>query len=188
MWAISKTRERVIPHEFRRMTKQSAAVINCNNGIRATEESPGEDARRLPAGRRLSPVDDMKKTRRSSQVGDTVRTELSLILQRELNDPSLGFLTVTDVEMSPDLKYAKVFISSLSDPSSASEAVKNLVKGRARIRHLLAQRANLRYTPELDFRLDQTALQASSIEQILHDVLPAGQKENDDHDDDNDNE
>jgi len=130
----------------------------------------------------------MKKTRRSSQVGDTVRTELSLILQRELNDPSLGFLTVTDVEMSPDLKYAKVFISSLSDPKNASEAVKNLAKGRARIRHLLAQHANLRNTPELDFRLDQTALQASSIEQILHDVLPAGQKENDDHDDDSDNE
>lgn len=126
----------------------------------------------------------MKKTRRSAQVGDIVRSDLSLILQRELNDPSLGFLTVTDVEMSPDLRYAKVFVSSLSDPKNSAEAVGTLQKASARIRRLLAQRGGLRYTPELDFRLDQTAAQASSIEEILHDVLPHERKEDDAHDDD----
>jgi ribosome-binding factor A len=119
----------------------------------------------------------MKKTRRSAQVGDIVRSDLSLILQRELNDPSLGFLTVTDVEMSPDLRYAKVFVSSLSDPKNSAGAVSTLQKASGRIRRLLAQRGGLRYTPELDFRLDQTAAQASSIEQILHEIHPAEEKE-----------
>jgi ribosome-binding factor A len=126
----------------------------------------------------------MKKTRRSMQVGDVVRSELSLIVQRELNDPSLGFLTVTDVELSPDLRYAKVFVSSLSDPANAGEAVRALQKAQGRIRHLLAQRGQLRYTPELDFRLDQTAAQASSIERILHqDHRPADEGTHSDDDD-----
>ena len=115
----------------------------------------------------------MKKTRRSSQVGDTIRTDLSVILQRELNDPAIGFLTVTDVELSPDLQYARVFVSSLAPGPEAQESLKALQKANARIRFLLGQRAKLRFTPHLEFRLDTTAARASNIEQILHDVLPS---------------
>jgi ribosome-binding factor A len=115
----------------------------------------------------------MKKTRRSSQVGDTIRTDLSVILQRELNDPAIGFVTVTDVELSPDLQYARVFVSSLKSEAEAQEALKALQKANGRIRFLLGQRAKLRFTPQLEFRLDTTAARASNIEQILHDVLPS---------------
>lgn len=114
----------------------------------------------------------MKKTRRTTQVGDEIRSELSLILQRELNDPDLGFLTVTAVELSPDLKYAKVFVSSLSKPKDRQKSLDTLRHAAGRIRHLLAQRANLRYTPELDFRLDETAERAASVERVLQKVKP----------------
>jgi len=119
----------------------------------------------------------MKKTRRSSQVGDTIRTDLSVILQRELNDPAIGFVTVTDVELSPDLQYARVFVSSLASGPEGEQAVKALQKANGRIRFLLGQRARLRFTPHLEFRLDTTAARASNIEQILHDVLPPGTEE-----------
>jgi ribosome-binding factor A len=119
----------------------------------------------------------MKKTRRSSQVGDTIRTDLSVILQRELNDPAIGFVTVTDVELSPDLQYARVFVSSLAAGAEGEQAVKALQKANGRIRFLLGQRARLRFTPQLEFRLDTTAARASNIEQILHDVLPPGTEE-----------
>jgi ribosome-binding factor A len=109
----------------------------------------------------------MKRTKRSSQVADVIRTELSTILQRELSDPSLGFLTVTEVEVSPDLHYAKVFISSLDKPKEREKALAALKHAGGRIRHLLAQRAALRYTPELDFRLDETAERAASIDRLL---------------------
>ena len=120
----------------------------------------------------------MKKTRRSSQVGDTIRTDLSVILQRELNDPAIGFLTITDVELSPDLQYARVFVRSLASGPEAQEALKALQKANGRIRFLLGQRAGLRFTPNLEFRLDTTAARASNIEQILHQVLPARPDEN----------
>lgn len=99
-----------------------------------------------------------------------IRAELSAILQRELSDPNLGFLTVTEVELSPDLKYAKVFVSSLDQPGERRKALAALKHAGGRIRHLLAQRAGLRYTPELDFRLDETAERAATIDGLLQKV------------------
>src|SRR5688572_13082501 len=119
----------------------------------------------------------MKQTRRMAQVADLLRTELSVILQRELSDPDLGFLTVTGVEVSPELKYAKVFVSSLSPPKNRENAMKVLKHASGRIRHLLAQRSGLRYTPELDFRLDETADRAASIDRILKQIKPGEEEE-----------
>lgn len=112
----------------------------------------------------------MKRTRRSTQVADVIRAELSTILQRELNDPELGFLTVTEVELSPDLKFARVFVSSLDKPKERQKALAALKHAAGRIRHLLAQRGGLRYTPELEFRLDETAERAATIDRLLQKV------------------
>lgn len=114
----------------------------------------------------------MKQTRRTTQVGDVIRAELSLILQREMNDPDFGFLTVTDVELSSDLRHARVFVSSLKKGGDAQKTLTALQKAAGHLRHLLAQRANLRYTPELNFKLDSTAERAESINRILQKVKP----------------
>ncbi|MEO8216803.1 MAG: 30S ribosome-binding factor RbfA [Acidobacteriota bacterium] len=125
----------------------------------------------------------MKKTRRSGQIGDVVRSELARIILRELSDPLFMFATITGVEMSPDMKHARVFVSSLRDEELAA-TVEALRKGAARIRFLLGQKASLRYTPELDFREDRTSIQASAIEKILHDVLPQQETSPDDDNED----
>ncbi len=119
----------------------------------------------------------MKKTRRTNQLGDVVRNELALIIQREIREPELGFVTVTGVELSTDLRFARVHISVLSGDKQKS--VDLLKENGSKIRYMLGQRASLRYTPELDFRLDETLDRATAIEDILKEVLPAEKKEND---------
>lgn len=114
----------------------------------------------------------MKKTRRSSQVGDVVRNELSSIIRRELDDPEMSLMTITDVEMTTDLRYARVFVSTLGDESGREKVVQSLQKARGRLRHLLGQKGFLKLTPELEFKADTTAIRAGSIEKILGEVLP----------------
>ena len=114
----------------------------------------------------------MKKTRRSSQVGDVVRNELSSIIRRELDDPEMSLMTITDVEMTTDLRYARVFVSTLGDESGREKVVQSLQKARGRLRHLLGQKGFLKLTPELEFKADTTAIRAGTIEKILGEVLP----------------
>ena len=126
----------------------------------------------------------MKKTRRTAQVGDVVRAEIAQILRRELNDPSLEMVSITDVEMSSDLRNARVFVSTLGGEKELAEVTATLRKASSRIRYLLGQRAALRVTPDLDFRADTTALSAGSIEKILGEVLPKRDDSKDEQNDD----
>ncbi|HEY5610916.1 MAG TPA: 30S ribosome-binding factor RbfA [Thermoanaerobaculia bacterium] len=121
----------------------------------------------------------MKKTRRTHQVGDQVRAEIARILQREISDPDLGFVTITDVEIAPDFRVAHVFVSPLGDKKKAMAA---LERAKGKIRHLVARGVNLRYTPELEFRLDTTAEKAIKIEKVLKKVLPKEKDGSDDTD------
>jgi len=113
----------------------------------------------------------MKKTRRTSQVGATIRDALVDVFRRDLKDFDLGLTSVTDVEVSPDLQYARVFVSGLTEKETLA-AIAELQKRKGRIRSLLGQRIRLRYTPELDFRYDETTMRASRIESILSEVIP----------------
>ena len=126
----------------------------------------------------------MKKTRRTAQVGDVVRAEIAQILRRELNDSSLEMVSITDVEMSSDLRNARVFVSTLGGEKELAEVTTTLRKASSRIRYLLGQRAALRVTPDLDFRADTTAISAGSIEKILSEVLPKDDKSKDEQNDD----
>jgi len=121
----------------------------------------------------------MKKTRRTSKVGDLLRQEISNIIHRDLDDAALTFVSVTAVEISTDLRFARVFVSALGEHAELEQVVSSLQKARSRVRHLLGQRVSIRYTPELDFQADMTSITASSIERILQDVMP-GKGETDD--------
>jgi len=113
----------------------------------------------------------VKKTRRTSQVGTTIRDALVDVFRRDLKDVALGMTSVTDVEVSPDLQYARVYVSGLTEDETQA-VVKELQQRKGRIRSLLGQRIRLRYTPELDFRYDETTMRASRIESILSEVMP----------------
>jgi len=111
----------------------------------------------------------MKKTRRTSRVGEMVRDALVEVLRHDLKNVDMGFASITGVDVSPDLHFARVYVSGLNEEQTR-DAVEQLQHARGAARRFLGQRIRLRYTPELDFRYDDTAMRASRIESILQDV------------------
>ena len=108
----------------------------------------------------------MKKTRRTSKVGENVRDALVEVFRHDLRDIKLGFTSVTAVEVSPDLHYAKVHITGLKEKETR-DIVDQLQEARAQVRHHLAKRVKMRYTPELDFRFDDAPERGGRIEDLL---------------------
>ena len=111
----------------------------------------------------------MRKTRRTSRVGETVRDALVEVFRHDLKDSRLAMVSIMSVDVSPDLNFARVFLSGLNEDDTR-KIVKDLTAQRGRIRHFLGQRIRLRYTPELDFRFDDTGEKAQRIEEILKEV------------------
>lgn len=109
----------------------------------------------------------MKKTRRTARVGELIRDEIAAILSREIQDPAIRFVTITDVEVSVDLRIARAYVSVMGSDAERDETMAALDRNRGRIRHLLGQRIRLRTLPEIDFRVDETAAQAEEIERLL---------------------
>ena len=113
----------------------------------------------------------MKKTRRTSRVGENVRDALVQVLRSDLRGFDMGWSSISEVEVSPDLHYARVFITGLEEEKTKA-TVEELRKLAGQARHHLGRRIQLRYTPELDFRYDETAMRALRIETILREVMP----------------
>ncbi|MGK2856618.1 MAG: 30S ribosome-binding factor RbfA [Thermoanaerobaculia bacterium] len=113
----------------------------------------------------------MKQTKRTRQVADVIRNEIAELLRREIHDPALGFVTICDVEVSTDLKIARVFYSVLGDDDAKASATRVLDKSSGLLRRLLARRIHLRQVPELEFRIDETAEHAGRIQALLAGVI-----------------
>ncbi len=100
-----------------------------------------------------------------------IRDTLVEVLRHDVKDVPLGLTSITGVEVSPDLHFARVFISGLTE-EEAKAKVKELQNARGRVRRALGQRIRLRYTPELEFKYDETPIRAGRIEDILQQVMP----------------
>ncbi|MDD5355518.1 MAG: 30S ribosome-binding factor RbfA [Candidatus Omnitrophica bacterium] len=92
---------------------------------------------------------------RKERVQEAIREGVGFIIHDELKDPRIGFATVTKVELSPDLKYAKIYVSVLGEGSN--KTFKALERAKGYIRKLLAQRIKMRFVPELAFKEDKSA-------------------------------
>ncbi|MBV9069845.1 MAG: 30S ribosome-binding factor RbfA [Acidobacteria bacterium] len=121
----------------------------------------------------------MKKTRRTAQVGQTIRDALVEVIRYDIKDAALAMASITDVEVSPDLHYARVFVSGL-DEQQTRDAVARLQDLRGRVRGFLGKRIRLRFTPELEFRYDDTTMRAGRIEDLLKDLKPTDDNSSDD--------
>jgi len=106
-------------------------------------------------------------THRMESVGRELQHEISNILRVDIDDPLIGFVTITGVDMSPDLKHARVYFSVLGDEEHKRESAKGIRRAAKYIRGLIAERMDLRYTPTLRFELDETAEKAQRIETLL---------------------
>jgi ribosome-binding factor A len=123
-----------------------------------------------------------QETRRSQRVADLVRSELSLLVLTEAHDPELRKVTITDVEMPPDLRSAKVFFSCLGGDEERAKAADALRRAAGYLRREVGQRCRLRYAPELHFVSDHSLERGARIEELLQQVRPPDEHK---HKDDN---
>lgn len=128
----------------------------------------------------------MRKTRRTSRVGETIRDALVEVFRHDMKTVELGLNSISDVEVSPDLHFARVYITGITE-EDAREKVRQMQHVRGMARRFLGQRIRLRYTPELEFKYDDTSMRASRIESILQEVMPQQNgPETNDHDEPDD--
>ena len=111
-------------------------------------------------------------SRRSQKVAQSVREVVSMAILTELQDPRVRDVTVTYVEVSDDLRYAKVHVSVMGDQSHQDLSLRGLQSAAGFLQSKIAKRIDLRYTPRLNFILDQGVKRSIEISQILEQVLP----------------
>lgn len=107
---------------------------------------------------------------RTEKVASLVKQELSLIFQRNFGMNEFGFMTVTEVRMSPDLKVAKVYVSVFGDEERKQRSMDLLEGEKGFIRAELGHAVRLKFTPSLIFYLDESLDRAMSINKILNDL------------------
>jgi ribosome-binding factor A len=113
-----------------------------------------------------------KETRRSQRVADLVRAELSSLLLVEAHDPAVKGVTITGVEMSPDLQSARVYFSVLGGEEERDRAAEGLERASGYLRREVGQRCALRYAPALHFVSDRSLERGARVEELLAQVLP----------------
>jgi ribosome-binding factor A len=106
-------------------------------------------------------------------VGAQVREEIMQIIRRDLKDPRIGFVSITEVQMSPDLRSARVRVSVLGDEGAQKATLAGLRSARGLIRHELGRRLeNLKFTPDLRFEIDPSIEYSVRISKTLREILP----------------
>jgi ribosome-binding factor A len=118
---------------------------------------------------------------RADKVAEAIRQEVSTIIHDKLKDPRLGFVTIIRVEITPDLRYAKIFFSVLGKEEEHEKTKEALDSALGFIRKLVAERINLRFAPEIVFKEDRSSEYSARIEQILNEIkeLNKGQPSHD---------
>ncbi|MCT8541090.1 30S ribosome-binding factor RbfA [Glaesserella parasuis] len=115
---------------------------------------------------------------RADRVAQELQKEIAIILQREVKDPRIGMVTVSDVEISRDLAYAKVFVTFLfdSDESAVERGLEGLNKASGYIRTLVGKAMRLRIVPELRFVYDQSLVEGMRISNLVTNVIRKDQE------------
>jgi ribosome-binding factor A len=110
---------------------------------------------------------------RPQKLGEVIQRELSELVQRELRDPRVGMITITSVDVSPDLSHAKVFYTTL-DPAHVNEAQQGLKRAAGFLRSQLAKRIKLYTTPELRFSYDESVERGDRLSRLIDSALNKG--------------
>lgn len=113
-------------------------------------------------------------TRRTSRVNDLLREELSDLIQREVKDPRIGqgLTTIIEVEVSPDLRHATVFVSHLGDDAERDEVIRGLQRAAHFLQTELMHRLDMRRVPEFTFRFDPSIERGARLASLIHEVSP----------------
>lgn len=110
-------------------------------------------------------------TDRPRRVGALIHRELAQVISREMDDPRVKLVAITAVDVSPDLKNATVFVSSVGDQGAAQAVVEVLNGASHFLRHHLGHNIELRVTPALRFRYDESIQRGAELERLIDDLV-----------------
>ena len=105
--------------------------------------------------------------KRAQRVGVLIQHELANVITNEMKDPRVGFVTVTEVRVTGDLRGAKVFVSVLGPPEQRTASLDGLRAAAGYFKHVLASRLDLRWVPDLEFAADETLDKAERLETLM---------------------
>jgi ribosome-binding factor A len=106
-------------------------------------------------------------SRRLNRVEEACKEELSEILQREIKDPRVGFVTITEVKLTPDLRHAKVFVSMFGSEEEAEQSMAGLESAKGYLRSQLGRHLRIKYLPEIEFVHEHVAEDALRITELM---------------------
>src|SRR6476661_1315452 len=109
----------------------------------------------------------MPNPHRQEKLGELIASELSDLLRTRVKDPRVGFASITHVDVSGDLRHARIFVSVMGTPEEQEETMKGLRNANWFLRHVLSQRLTLRYMSEINFRLDTSIEEWSNILSLI---------------------
>ncbi|ANQ85269.1 30S ribosome-binding factor RbfA [Azoarcus olearius] len=112
-----------------------------------------------------------KEYSRSQRVVEQIRRELAELIRLEVKDPRVGFITLTDVEISPDYAHAKVFFTSMTGEESVPEILQGLRRASGFLRRELGRRVRIHTTPELHFHYDRSVEEGSRLSRLIDDAV-----------------
>ncbi len=113
----------------------------------------------------------MANAQRLRRVADQIQRELSDIVRTELKDPRVGMITLTAVELSPDLAHAKVFFTSLADEARRAETLAGLNRAGGFLRSMLGARVKIHSTPELHFVYDESVESGMRLDRLIDEAV-----------------
>ena len=112
----------------------------------------------------------MSSNRRTDRVAEAIREEVALYLRQEAKDPRIGFVTVTAVEVTRDLRQAKVFVSVMGSDEERRATLQGLESAAGHLRSRIGRVLRLRVAPEITFRYDDSVARAAKIEALLAEI------------------
>ena len=107
------------------------------------------------------------KSERMRRVNEAVREVLSEAITKEIRDPRVGFITVTDVDTSPDLRHAKVYVSVLGDDAKRKRSLEGLQSAHGYLQKRVARELKVKYTPTLEFTYDDALDRSLRLQELL---------------------
>jgi ribosome-binding factor A len=110
---------------------------------------------------------------RSERVAQEIRDEVAVMIGRELKDPRIGFVTVTRVDLTPDLRYARIYVSVLGDQEQQKKTLAVLTKASGFVKREVGRRLRMRLTPEIQFLYDKGIDATDRVAKLLDEVHAA---------------
>jgi ribosome-binding factor A len=112
----------------------------------------------------------MQPSRRPQRIALQIQHEVSLMISRDMKDRRVGFVTVTGIQISPDLKHAKVFISLMGTEDEKKESLATLNHANGWIRHELGQRIRMKFVPDIVFLTDTSQDYGERIDRLIDEI------------------